>query len=65
MTDWANVKGDLNELTSKLVRIHSNLPYQHSSSSPKGWDLAEAWAACEHLRSAIEALEPLAKKTNQ
>jgi hypothetical protein len=64
MTDWANVKGELNELKSKLIHIHSNLPYQYSPNSPEGWDLAEAWAACGHLRSAIEALEPLTKKTN-
>jgi len=62
-TNWADAKTELNTLVSKLRHVHGNLPSFHSDYL-KGWDLCDAYTACSYLRSAIAALEPLAKSRN-
>jgi hypothetical protein len=63
MTDmnWADAKSELNALITELRRVHESLPSFYSDSV-KGWDVSNAYTACNYLRSAVEALKPLANR---
>jgi hypothetical protein len=60
-TNWADAKSKLNTLITELRRVHESLPSFYSDSV-KGWDVSDAYTACNHLRSAIEALKPLTNR---